>query len=157
METTTTIIICPNCGTRNRIDSRADQLQPVCGRCGARLDGGEEHVLEVTDDTFWDRVLRVADKPVLVDFWAPWCGPCRMLAPTIDRLAQESAGRYVVAKLNTDDNPGVAQQYRISSIPTLLVFKNGKLVHQMVGVQRCGIFSASDSTRFRSGLSRLVA
>ncbi len=73
--------------------------------------------------------------PVLVDFWAPWCGPCRMVAPSVERLAQEYAGRAVVAKLNTDENPATAQRYKIMSIPALYIFKNGQVVDQMVGAQ----------------------
>jgi thioredoxin len=88
----------------------------------------------VTDDSFARDVLGAGAKPVLVDAWAPWCGPCRMIAPTLDQLAAESAGRYVVAKLNVDENPRTAAEYRIEGIPTLLLFKNGKLVDRIVGL-----------------------
>ena len=72
---------------------------------------------------------------MLIDCWAPWCGPCRMLSPTIEHLAAESNGRWIVGKLNTDENPQVAQQFQISGIPTLLIFQNGKLVDRLVGLQ----------------------
>jgi thioredoxin len=79
-------------------------------------------------------VLR-ADAPVLLDCWAPWCGPCRMIAPILDQLASESAGRYVIAKLNTDENPRISAQFRIDAIPTMLLFNNGQLVDRIVGMQ----------------------
>lgn len=130
------VITCPNCGAKNRVDDRAATLQPVCGRCGQSLTSSSEasHPLEVTDSTF-ARIVLKAEKPVLLDCWAPWCGPCRMIAPAIDQLAAESDGRYLVAKLNTDQNPAVSSNFRIDSIPTLLLFKNGELVDRIVGLQ----------------------
>ena len=91
--------------------------------------------LVVTDTTFAREVLSVSGKPILVDCWAPWCGPCRMLEPTIKQLAAESGGRYVIAKLNTDENQRTASQYRIDGIPTMLLFKDGQLVDKLVGLQ----------------------
>jgi thioredoxin 1 len=90
--------------------------------------------LKLTDETFEKQVLK-SDKPVLVDLWAPWCGPCRMLGPVIEELASEYAGKAVVGKLNTDENSETMATYRVSAIPTLLFFKGGKLVDQTVGVQ----------------------
>ena len=87
---------------------------------------------EVTDATFDQDVLK-ASKPVLVDFWAPWCGPCRMVAPIVEELAQEYDGKVEFVKLNTDDNPNTAVKYGIRSIPPLLVFKGGEPVGQIVG------------------------
>lgn len=89
-------------------------------------------VLSSTDLTFPEDVLQ-SQTPVLVDFWAPWCGPCRMIAPAVEELGREFANRARVVKLNVDENPGTAARYGIASIPTLLVFKNGKVVDQVIG------------------------
>ena len=91
-----------------------------------------EHVSEVSDSSFETDVLR-AEQPVLVDFWAAWCAPCRMLAPTVDAVAEKYAGQAHVVKLNVDDNPTVSQKYGIKGIPTLILFKGGKEEERVVG------------------------
>ena len=91
-----------------------------------------EHIKQVTDANFEAEVLK-SDVPTLVDFWAIWCGPCKQIAPTVDALANDYKGRLKVAKLDVDHNQIVAQQYQVRSIPTLLIFKGGKVVGQMVG------------------------
>lgn len=91
-----------------------------------------DHMMEFTDQNFDEQVLKSA-KPVLVDFWAPWCAPCRMMAPTVEAVAGEYAERAVVGKLNVDDNQGVAGKYNIRGIPTLLLFKDGQVAEQVVG------------------------
>jgi len=110
----------------------------VCGKCGAKLPdvtattsaNGKPQV--VTDATFASDVL-TASASVPVDCWAPWCTPCRVIAPVLDQLAAESGGRYKIAKLNVDENPGISAQFQIRSIPTMLIFKHGKVVDQIVG------------------------
>jgi thioredoxin 1 len=92
---------------------------------------------DVSDGT-WDSEVLTGDKPVLVDFWAPWCGPCRMVAPIVEELADEYAGQVEFRKLNTDDNPRTAAKYGIRSIPTLLVFKGGEQVGQIIGFRPKG-------------------
>lgn len=90
--------------------------------------------LEFTDANFETEVLK-SDQPVLVDFWAPWCGPCRMVAPIVAEISREYDGKLKVGKLNTDDNQGVAARYGIMSIPTLMIFKNGEEVARIIGAQ----------------------
>ncbi|HBX67979.1 MAG TPA: thioredoxin [Chloroflexi bacterium] len=88
--------------------------------------------LHVTDAAF-DKTVLKSELPVIVDFWAPWCGPCRMVAPVLDKLAKEYAGKMLVAKVNTDENPQWAQKYNVQGIPTMLFVSGGKIVHQQVG------------------------
>ena len=130
---------CDKCGAKNRINETiALAHQPVCGKCGAPLtsanDALDSKPTVVTDASFAQDVIAASSsKPVLVDAWAEWCGPCRMIAPVLEQLASESNGKYRIAKLNVDENPRTASQFNIRSIPTLLIFKHGKLVDQIVG------------------------
>ena len=100
------------------------------------------NVLEFTDSNFKTEVLE-SQEPVLVDFWAPWCGPCKMLTPVIEELAGDFQGKVRIGKLNTDDNPQVASSYGISAIPTVLLFKGGSIVDRFVGVTPKPKMSAS--------------
>ncbi|HAF16278.1 MAG TPA: thioredoxin [Blastocatellia bacterium] len=136
------VVACNNCGTKNRVDpDSADGHIAKCGKCGTPLPlpaaAGEtapDKPLVVTDDTFQRDVLN-ARGLVLLDCWAPWCGPCRMVGPIMEQLAAESNGRYRIAKLNVDDNQRTAAQFQIQSIPTMLIFKDGKLVDRLIGAQ----------------------
>jgi thioredoxin 2 len=134
----TLVIRCPACGVANRVPrDKVDRgLEPVCGRCKAPLlpVSIDTRPVTVTDATFSAEVER-SPVPVLVDAWAAWCGPCKMIAPVIDELAAEMAGRVRVAKLNVDENPMTAARFDLRSIPTLLLFKGGREADRIVGVQ----------------------
>ncbi|MEB3292954.1 MAG: thioredoxin [Synechococcales bacterium] len=110
-------------------DEAYDRILTRC--CKARIFSMSE-AAQVTDATFDQEVL-ASDAPVLVDFWAPWCGPCRMVAPVVDEIAKDYDGRVKVVKINTDENPSVANKYGIRSIPTLMIFKGGHRVDMVVG------------------------
>jgi len=95
----------------------------------------ESKPVTITDQSFEREVLQARGRPVLVDCWAPWCGPCRMVGPILDQLAAESEGRYRIAKLNVDDNHQTAARFQIASIPTMLIFKDGQLIDRLIGAQ----------------------
>lgn len=145
----TQLVRCPSCGVTNRVplERLREGLTPVCGRCKTRIPIALEPVT-VTDATFPEQVER-SPVPVLVDLWAPWCGPCRTLAPVIDELALEMAGRVRFSKLNIDENPATTQRFAVRSIPTLLVLVAGKEVDRIVGVQ--------PKSEIRRRLERLTA
>jgi len=130
-----TLIRCPACGATNRVPQEkiAEGLEPVCGRCRTPLPIANNPVT-VTDATFATEVER-SPLPVLLDLWAPWCGPCRMIAPVIEQLAAEMAGRVRVAKLNVDENPLTSARFGVRGIPTLLILQAGREVDRIVGVQ----------------------
>ena len=127
----TVIIKCPGCGTKNRVPADRLDQGPRCGKCKTPLAGTASGPIKFSDANF-DSMVN-SSRVALVDCWAPWCGPCRMIGPVIEDLAREFGNRALIGKLNVDENPVTAQKYQIRSIPTLLFFKDGRLADTLVG------------------------
>jgi thioredoxin 2 len=121
------IVTCSNCGKRNRIPAAARGVAR-CAACHTALPW-----LTAAGDDDFEQVVTAASLPVLLDLWAPWCGPCRMIAPGVERAAQELAGRLKVVKVNVDEAPRVAERFGVQGIPTLLVLRHGREVARQVG------------------------
>ena len=115
------LVTCPHCGRRNRVPAAAAGI-PRCGHCHRPLPW----ITDATDDTFAD-VAEAADLPVLVDLWAPWCGPCRVVSPALAQLATELAGQIKLVKVNVDESPKLQQRFSVQAIPTLLVLRGGEV------------------------------
>jgi thioredoxin 2 len=123
----TVIVACDNCGKKNRVPGAAEGT-PQCGNCHAPLGW----IAEAGDDDFAE-VVEKSRLPVLVDLWAPWCGPCRMVSPALERLAHELRGRIKLVKVNVDENHGLARRFSAQSIPTLLVLRGSEVVARQIG------------------------
>ena len=121
------IIACPSCGKRNRVPAAADGV-PRCGACHSPLPW-----LTTAEDADFDRVAGQSPLPVLVDLWAPWCGPCKAVAPGVEQAARKLAGRLKVVKVNVDHAPAVSARYDARSIPTLLILDKGKVKDRQIG------------------------
>ncbi len=115
---------CPNCGQRNRVPLASLGGLAKCGRCSTSLPSLASPV-DIGDETSFDVLVSSARLPVLVDFWAEWCGPCKMMAPELHRLASDSAGKVIIGKVNTETAPALAQRFQITAIPTLVLFLSG--------------------------------
>jgi len=121
------IVVCPTCGRKNRVPAAASGV-PRCGNCHNPLPW----LAEAGDDTFGETV-ELAQLPVLVDLWAPWCGPCRAVSPALENLARERAGRIKLVKVNVDESPAIAARFGVQGIPTLLVVEEGTVVARQTG------------------------
>jgi thioredoxin 2 len=125
-----TIVVCPHCDTANRVPSARLRERPTCGKCKHRLFDGRPVAL---NDRNFDRHLSGSELPLVVDFWAPWCGPCKVMAPAYEQAAAQIEPRARLAKVDTEQNPMLAQRYGIRSIPTLALFKGGQQVASQPG------------------------
>jgi thioredoxin 2 len=119
------LVSCPHCGQANRLRYEALDRHTRCGRCQTMLESANVPV-SVGDPGIFDAIVSRASVPIAVDFWAPWCGPCRMMAPELDKVARSLAGKWIIVKVNTEDLPDVGERFRIRSIPTLVVFRGGR-------------------------------
>jgi thioredoxin 2 len=126
------VLKCPSCGTKNRIRSDRIQEPAQCGKCHTEITPLSRPLSIDTPETF-DDLTSSSSLPVLVDFWAAWCGPCRVVAPELEKLARDKAGEIVVAKVDTEALPSVAARFNISSIPTLALFREGRDVKRDSG------------------------
>lgn len=124
---TATVAVCPNCGKKNRVPAAAPGI-PRCAQCHHPLPW----VTDAGDDTFAE-VAEATSLPVIVDLWAPWCGPCRMVSPALENLAREYAGRVKLVKVNVDLSPQLSRRFRVQGIPALLVLNRGQVVAEQVG------------------------
>jgi thioredoxin 2 len=136
MDTDSFIVICPKCGAKNRIPGGRADKKAFCGKCHVPIGSAKPriHPISASDANFSNEVLN-SPGAVLVDFWAPWCGPCRTVAPILDNLAVKYAGRLKVVKVNVDENPVTASRYGIRSIPSIVLFKKGNVIKSIIGAQ----------------------
>ena len=135
-----THVVCPSCSATNRVPQSRLAEAPKCGNCGEPVFDGKP--TELTDASFQKHISR-NDVPVVVDFWAPWCGPCKMMAPAFEQAAAQLEPGVRLAKLNTDEAQATAAQYNIRSIPTMALFRNGREV-----ARQAGAMSATDIVRW---------
>ena len=128
------IVACPGCGQKNRVVFEQLSAPLRCGMCKRELSPPSEPV-EIGGAADFDRVIANASVPVVVDYWAPWCGPCRMVAPELQKVAARQAGRFLVVKVNTEALPDLGQRFNVRSIPTLAVFAQGREVARTAGAR----------------------
>ena len=139
-DSTSDVVVCANCGTKNRVPAAADGV-PRCGKCHTPL-----HWVVNASDADFATVVEASNIPVLVDMWAPWCGPCRMVSPALEQIARELAGRLQHVKVNADEAPGLSQRFNVMAIPTLMLLRGGEVIATQVG--------AAPATALRSWVTK---
>ena len=127
------VVICPGCQVKNRIPDQKQHLKALCGKCGSKITIGDQAVPVVLGDGNFQGFIKEVTLPVMVDFYAPTCGPCQAIAPLVKKFAKQYAGRVIIAKINTSEHPGTAAHYQIRGVPTLVFFRNGIVVDQILG------------------------
>jgi thioredoxin 2 len=140
--TSAELVTCPNCGRKNRVPAAAAGI-PRCGNCHQPLPW----IADADDDSFAE-IAEAASLPVVVDLWAPWCGPCRMVSPALAQVATELRGRIKLVKVNVDDSPKIQQRFAVQAIPTLLVLRHGEVVARQAG--------AAPATRLRAWIEEAI-
>jgi len=128
------LMACPSCGRTNRLRYSTLGSASRCGACQTPLAAPAEPV-EVTDAATFDALVSSSALPVVVDFWAPWCGPCRMMAPELEKVAKDAMGQWLIVKVNTDAVSELGERFRIRSIPTLAIFQGGRQIHSAAGAR----------------------
>ncbi len=126
------IVKCKKCDAKNRVMLNKMQSLPRCGRCKTELKIPDQ-AIDITENEFSTEVLQETI-PTAVDFWAPWCGPCRMVSPILEQIAKENPGKIKIVKINSDENQNISAQYSIQGIPTIILFRDGREIDRLIGV-----------------------
>jgi thioredoxin 2 len=145
---TTAVVVCPTCGRRNRVPAVAEGV-PTCGNCGAGLPW-----IATADDRDFADVAEQSGIPVLVDVWAAWCMPCRMVSPALEQLARELTGRLKLVKVNLDEAPQLSQRFAVQAVPTLLLLDGGRVVARHVGAAPAGVLRSWLEHELTDGVAR---
>jgi thioredoxin 2 len=145
---TTSVVVCPKCGRRNRVPAVAEGV-PTCGNCGAGLPW-----IATADDRDFADVAEQSGIPVLVDVWASWCMPCRMVSPALEQLARDLTGRLKLVKVNLDEAPRLSQRFAVQAVPTLLLLDGGRVVARHVGAAPAGLLTSWLEHGLTGGVAR---